>query len=77
MGVFNLQARMTRLGSQTFQPLGVWPIAREGGSFGASGSVQPAVALTGASQSYARRASTASDIEPLRGDSLRPGLNLK
>lgn len=68
MGVFNSQAKMVRLGAQTFQPLGSWPVTREGGSFGASGSAQPPVVPVNVQGFYTKRVSTMPQLSDQRQD---------
>lgn len=67
MGVFNLQAKMVRLGAQSFQPLGSWPITSDSGSRGASGSAQPPVVPVNVSGYYSLRPS-ARQYSDQRGD---------
>lgn len=61
-----LQAKRNRfrtaLGSQNFQPLGTWPIDREGGSFGMTGSGVGAVLVpTNIQGLYSERVYTRPD----------------
>lgn len=45
-------AGITRLGASTFQPLGSWPVSRNSGGFGFSGSAQPPTGVPTNVQGY-------------------------
>ena len=77
MGVFNAKQQFLRLGVQSFQPLGLWPIDRDQGSLGATGSQPTKTPLpTNPSGFYTQRASsgptTGSGFNPRADKQMRP-----
>jgi hypothetical protein len=57
MSIFSIVGKHIRLGSQSFQPLGMWPVTSDAGGRGSTGSAQPAVVPTNVQGYYTRRAS--------------------
>lgn len=75
MSVLSPFGKNVRLGAQTFQPLGSWPVTNDGGGRGSSGSAQPAVTVpTNVQGYYTKRVSTTPQLSDQRGDAVpRPG----
>jgi len=69
MSIFTQYGRYIRLGAQTFQPLGSWPVTQTGGGRGSTGTAQPVVTVpTNVQGYYTRRQTTAP---PLLTDQIR------
>lgn len=69
MGIFTTYGKYIRLGAQSFQPLGSWPVTNDAGGRGASGSSQPAATVpTNVSGFYTKRVSTTPQLTDQIGD---------
>ena len=79
MSIFTQYGKYIRLGAQTFQPLGSWPVTQTSGGRGSTGTAQPVVTVpTNVQGYYTKRVSTAppqqSDQSDQREDAVpRPG----
>lgn len=60
MSIFTQYGKYIRLGAQTFQPLGSWPVTQTSGGRGSTGTAQPVVTVpTNVQGYYTKRVSTA------------------
>lgn len=73
MSILTPTGKSVRLGAQTFQPLGSWPVTQTGGGRGSTGTAQPAVTVpTNVQGYYTRRTTTTPQLTDQIRD-VKPG----
>jgi hypothetical protein len=68
MSIFAQYGKYIRLGAQTFQPLGSWPVTQTVGGRGSTGAAQPAVTVPTNVQGFYSKRVTMPGMSTQRSD---------